>query len=89
MSLSGSSFNHRLSKVFQLVKLSLVLEPVTLAPSIRIDTWLSLVARVNIQSRSCHSSVLNSRPSLKGKRKIIATKRIFRSTSIQRVPLIR
>jgi hypothetical protein len=55
-----------------------VLAPVTLAPSIKIDTWLSLEERVNIQSKSCRSFVLNSKLSHRRKRKIIATKRIFR-----------
>ena len=61
-----------------MLKLSLVLAQVTLALSIRIDTWSSLVEKVNIQSKSCRSFVLNSRPSHRRKRKIIATKRIFR-----------
>ncbi len=78
MSLNGNSFNLRLSKVSQVLKLNLVLALATLAPSIKIDTWLSLEERVNIQSKSCRSFVLNSRLSPRRKRKIIATKRIFR-----------
>jgi hypothetical protein len=78
MSLNGNSFNLRQSKVLQVLKLSRVLAQATLALSIRIDTWLSLVAKVNIQNRSWHCFVLNSKPNHRGKRKVIATKRIFR-----------